>query len=117
MEIKVIYRINTQYIINYFGGIISNNRDESDIILKIDSRTKRGNDGKNEWGVYKTFVDFKIELISSYNNHIFFNYSNNKIYGGDFIPHKNAVSRAFNNLAEELKEEILPIIYKSLIQI
>ena len=116
LEIKVIYPIITQYIINDFGGIISNNRDESDIVLNIDSRTKRGNDGKNEWGVYKTFVDFKIDLISSYNNHMFFNFSNNKIYGGDFVSHKNAGSQAFNNLATELKEEILPIMYKSLVQ-
>ena len=111
-EKGLIINILTETHGRYVGWI--NNYKTKSIL----SSAQPGNLVKVYWKsrIIEQMGNFKIELISSYNNHIFFNFSNNKIYGGDFISHKNAGSQAFNNLATELKEEILPIIYKSLVQ-
>ena len=116
LENKKLYPIVSQYIVDNFSGIISNNKENCDLIIKLNLKTYKGNNGENEWGIFKTFADFKMQVLMKESNQELFNFSLDQIQGGDFESHKNAGSQAINNLATQLKNEILPLFNASLIQ-
>ena len=63
LENKKIYPILSQYIIDNYSGIISNSKENSDLFISLKLNTYKGNNGNNEWGIYKSFADFDIQVI------------------------------------------------------
>jgi len=106
--------IISQHFIESYSGVILQEKDNCDLEVSIELKTFKGNDGENEWGIFKTFADFEIVISSCQTKQELFNYSLNQIQGGDFESHKNAGSQAINNLATKLKKDILPLLDKSL---
>lgn len=115
---KIMYQklnpIITQHFIDSYSGIILQDKDNCDLDITLELETFKGNDGANDWGIYKTLADFKFIVSSCETNQEIFKYSLNQIQGGDFESHENAGSQAINNLATQLKKEILPLLDKSL---
>ena len=111
-----IYPIISQHFINNYSANLVDNSSFCDIKVNAHVSTEKGNNGENEWGIFKTFADFKISILACNSNQELFNFSEDQVQGGDFESHKNAGSQAINNLATQLENKILPLLDKSLTQ-
>ena len=108
--------IITQHFIDNYAGNILENQNGCDLNVIATATTKKGNDGSNDWGIFKSFADLHFSVLSCNSSQELFQYSLNQIQGGDFNSHKNAGSQAINNLATQLNKEIFPLMDKSFFQ-
>ena len=113
---KKIYPIVSQYIKDNYSGIISNKKEKSDLIINLNLNTYEVNNKDNQWGIYKSIADFTMQVIIEDTYQELFYFSTDQVQGGDFSSFENAGSQAINNLAKQLKSEILPLLNNSLIK-
>ena len=105
--------IITQHFIDNYSGNILDNQNDCDLNVSATATTKKGNDGSNDWGIFKSFADLHFTVLSCDSSQELFQYSLNQIQGGDFNSHKNAGSQAIKNLSTQLNKEIFPLMDKS----
>jgi len=110
---NVLTPIITQHFIQKYKSNIITNSSKCDLKIELKVNTKKGNKGSNDWGIYKSFADLHFSISSCETDFELFQFSLNQIQGADFTSHKNAGSRAINNLATQIKKKILPLMDKS----
>jgi hypothetical protein len=113
LDPKLITPIITQHFIENYKSNIIDSASFCDLKINLRVNTKRGNNGSNDYGIYKSFSDLHFSITSCEEELELFQYSSNQIQGADFTSHKNAGDQAINNLATQIKKGILQLMDKS----
>jgi len=90
-----------------FGNI-----DNADLIIHGTINTSKNSDFPNEWGIYQTFADATLTVVSGRTGDEIYEVTVPKMQGADFNSNEGSAKEGIKKIVKQIESDTLPQILK-----